>query len=63
MSKLTPREREVLAMLMQGRRTREIAAALCVERGTVKAYIKRARDKAGAKTTLELVAKAAGSVE
>lgn len=63
MGKLTPREREVVGLLMQGRRTRDIADAMCIERGTVKAYVKRAREKAGARTTLELVAKVAGEGE
>lgn len=63
MAQLTPREREVIGLLMQGRRTGEIAAALCVERRTVKAHIKHARDKADAKTTIELVAKVAREIE
>jgi len=63
MGKLTPREREVVGLLMQGHRTRDIADAMCIERGTVKAYVKRAREKAGARTTIELVAKVAGEGE
>ncbi len=59
MDRLTPREREVVSLLMQGKRRAEIAAEMCVERGTVKAYLRRARDKAGARTTIELVAKVA----
>ncbi len=63
MDKLTAREREVVSLLMQGKRRGEIAAEMCVERGTVKAYLRRARDKAGARTTVELVAKVAGEGE
>jgi len=59
MAQLTQREREVVSLLMQGKRRGEIAAEMCVQRGTVKAYLRRARDKAGARTTVELVAKVA----
>lgn len=63
MAKLTQREREVVSLLMQGKRRGEIAAEMCVANGTVKAYLRRARDKAGARTTVELVAKVAGEGE
>ncbi len=63
MAQLTQREREVVSLLMQGKRRGEIAAEMCVQRGTVKAYLRRARDKAGARTTVELVAKVAGEGE
>jgi len=63
MAQLTTREREVVSLLMQGKRRGEIAAEMCVQRGTVKAYLRRARDKAGARTTVELVAKVAGEGE
>ena len=63
MAQLTQREREVVSLLMQGKRRGEIAAEMCVQRGTEKAYLRRARDKAGARTTVELVAKVAGEGE
>jgi DNA-binding CsgD family transcriptional regulator len=63
MGKLTPREREAIILLMQGRRQREIAADMCITQRTVKAHIANARGKAGAKTTVELVALVAGEKE
>jgi DNA-binding CsgD family transcriptional regulator len=60
MSKLTPREREIVGLLRNGRRQREVAAELCIERGTVKMHLYNARVKAGARTTVELVAKVVG---
>ena len=59
MAQLTAREREALRLLMAGNRRGEIAEAMCVQRGTVKAYLRRARDKAGVGSTVELVAKVA----
>ena len=57
MSKLTPREREVLSLLMAGKRHGEIADELCITRSTLKAHLRHARDKAGARTLVELAAK------
>ena len=62
MSTLTAREQEALRLLMAGKRRGEIAAEMCIERGTVKAYLRRARDKAGVGSTVELVAKVAREV-
>jgi DNA-binding CsgD family transcriptional regulator len=63
MSKLTPREREIVGLLRNGRRQREIAAELCIQRGTLKMHLYNARVKAGARTTVELVAKVVGEGE
>ena len=49
MSKLTPREREIVGLLRNGRRQREIAVELCIERGTVKMHLHNARVKAEAR--------------
>ncbi len=59
MAKLTAREREVLCLLMQGKRRGEIAAELCITRRTVKAHLDNARCKADAKTAVELATKVA----
>ena len=59
MAKLTQREREVVSLLMQGKRRGEIAEQLCITRRTVKAHLDNARCKAGAKTEIELATKVA----
>ena len=63
MAQLTPREREIVSLLMQGRKHGEIARELCIERSTLKTHLRHARDKAGARTTVELAAKVAGDGE
>jgi DNA-binding CsgD family transcriptional regulator len=63
MGKLTPREREVVGLLMQGHRTRDIAAELCISRRTVKAHLDNARAKADARSVAQLAAKVAGEGE
>jgi len=60
MDKLTVREREIVSLLMQGRKPGEIGAQLCISRNTVKTHLRSARDKAGARTSVELAAKVAG---
>jgi DNA-binding CsgD family transcriptional regulator len=59
MAQLTQREREVVSLLMQGKRRGEIAAELCITRRTVKAHLDNARCKADAKTAVELATKVA----
>ncbi len=59
MAKLTHREREVVSLLVAGRRPREIAEALCITRRTVQAHMNNARAKTGARTTVELAVMAA----
>jgi DNA-binding CsgD family transcriptional regulator len=63
MAQLTPREREIVGLLRNGRRQREIADELCIQRGTLKMHLYNARVKAGARTTVELVAKVVGEGE
>ncbi|SNT62704.1 regulatory protein, luxR family [Asanoa hainanensis] len=55
---LSPREREVLAQLAAGRSNREIAAALFVAPGTVKAHLNHIFQKLDASTRLQAVAHA-----
>jgi len=59
MAQLTQREREVVSLLMQGKRRGEIAEQLCITRRTVKAHLDNARCKADAKTAVELATKVA----
>ena len=62
MSTLTAREREIVSLLMQGKQAREIKACMCIEQSTLRQHLRNARTKAGAKTTIELVAKVAREV-
>lgn len=51
---LTPRERELVGLLSQGLRNKEIAAQMDLSEGTVKIYLSRLFQKVGAKDRLEL---------
>jgi DNA-binding CsgD family transcriptional regulator len=55
-TELTPREREVLAHLAEGRTNRQIGEALFVSPKTVELHVSRILDKLGAKTRGEAVA-------
>jgi DNA-binding CsgD family transcriptional regulator len=63
MAQLTQREREIVLLLMQGKQPRDIRQDLCIERSTMREHLRHARDKAGARTTIELVAKVAKEIE
>lgn len=63
MAQLTKREREIVQLLMQGKQPKDIRQDLCIERRTMYTHLRHARDKAGAKTTIELVAKVAREIE
>lgn len=63
MARLTKREKEVLSLLVQGRKPREIAESLCITRRTVQAHMENARSKTGARTTIELAAKVATELD
>jgi DNA-binding NarL/FixJ family response regulator len=56
-STLTRREREVLELLQQGMRNREVARALFIEESTVKVHVRHIMDKLGARTRAEAVAR------
>jgi len=51
---LTPREQQVIALVMEGRRNREIAEALHTTEGSVKVHINRLFWKTGAKNRQDL---------
>ena len=52
---LTPREQQVISMLVQGFRTREIAATLAVSESTIHVYVHRLLKKYGVSRRLDLV--------
>lgn len=53
---LTPREREILAMIVEGLTQNQIALELGCKRVTVKAHLTQIRQKVGAVSTYQLVA-------
>jgi DNA-binding CsgD family transcriptional regulator len=55
-SALTPREREVLALLIEGASNKEIARALALSVHTVKFHIAALTEKLGARSRVEAVA-------
>lgn len=55
---LTPRERETLALVAQGLPTRAIASRLGLHPSTVRTHVEHAREKLGAHTRAEAVARA-----
>lgn len=59
MALLTPREREVAALLAQGYNQRQIATALGIAYCTVTAHVAAAKQKAGARTAFDLAIKVA----
>lgn len=52
--KLTPREGQLVSLLAQGLKNKEIAAMLGISEGTVKVYLSKLFDKVGAKDRFEL---------
>jgi len=54
---MTPREREVLELMAQGFRNREIAAAFVISEATVKIHVRHVLEKLGVKTRTQAVAR------
>ncbi len=59
---LTPRERELVELVRQGLRNRDIAAQLGVTEGTVKVYLHSIFDKVGVGSRTELAIRASGLI-
>ena len=55
---ITPREREVLALLSEGASNRRIAAELAIAESTVKGHVRALIEKYGASSRLDVVARA-----
>lgn len=60
---LTPREREVLALLSRGLSTQEAAVSLRISPATVKSHVSHALTKLGARNRLEAVLRVRAAVE
>ena len=58
---LTPRERDVVSLLVAGSSTREIAAETGLTVSTVSTYLKRIFSKLGVHSRVELIARVAGT--
>jgi DNA-binding NarL/FixJ family response regulator len=56
---LTPREREILALMAEGMDNREVAARLSVSYATVRSHVRHLLGKLGARSKLEAVVRAA----
>lgn len=59
---LTRRERDVVALLIQGKSTRDMAAETGLTVSTVNTYLKRIFSKLGVHSRVELIARVAGTV-
>jgi DNA-binding CsgD family transcriptional regulator len=59
---LTPREREVLVLIVAGQSNRAIAARLVVSEGTVKSHVKQILRKLGAVNRSEAIARYLGTI-
>jgi DNA-binding CsgD family transcriptional regulator len=55
--RLSSREREVMDLLLKGKRYREIGETLFISKATVKTYVLRIYQKAGVSSKMELVNK------
>ncbi len=60
---LTPREREVLLLLVQGFSNREIAERLVITSGTVANHVSRVLDKLGCRSRVQLLGAVFGMIE
>jgi DNA-binding CsgD family transcriptional regulator len=56
LERLTPREREVLALLAGGRTNREIAATLFISDKTASVHVTNIKEKLGARSRVEVAA-------
>lgn len=55
MSRLTPRQIEIVALLLDGSNNKQAAAILSIKRSTLRTQIKRACKKVGAENRIQLI--------
>jgi DNA-binding CsgD family transcriptional regulator len=55
LGKLTPREREIVSMLLRGISPKEIARQLSIARSTVRFHLEQARERMGAESLLQMI--------
>ena len=60
-ARLTPREREIVALIADGLSGEEVAEALFLSPATVRTHLRNAMERSGAKTRAHLVARAAAT--
>lgn len=56
--KLTPRQQQILQMLVDGKTPKEIARLLVISHKTVEKHLIKAREKFGVRTRAEMIARA-----
>jgi DNA-binding CsgD family transcriptional regulator len=61
--RLSPREADITALLVNGSTVRQIAAQLDVRPDTVRTYVKRLHDKTGARNSLAMIRAIMASAE
>lgn len=54
MAKLSPRQKDIVQMMVQGRSQKEIGRTLGISYNTVRQHLKSARDRTGSETSLQL---------
>lgn len=54
MAKLSPRQKDIVQMMLQGRSQKEIGRTLGISYNTVRQHLKGARDRTGSETSLQL---------
>lgn len=59
MAKLTPRQREIVRLLVAGDSQKEIARKLGLRYGTVRQHVMRARNRGDCRSTTEIAVKVA----
>ena len=59
MSKLSPRQQEIMMLILENKSQKEAANGLGISRRTVECHLRRAREVTGCKSTLDLAVRIA----